>query len=100
MSQEEASVSWAPQLTDLLRSKIARASVRLQHTLAIFIAFEVVRVCAGKAAIARVLTGVGALMRVPVVSGVMVYHYVIKPKTIVSIPKNFVDFRANSFIIF
>ena len=31
MSQEEASVSWAPQLTDLLRSKIARASVRLQH---------------------------------------------------------------------
>ena len=33
MSQEEASVSWAPQLTDLLRSKIARASVRLQQSV-------------------------------------------------------------------
>ena len=47
-------------------------------TLAIFGTFEVVRVCAGKAAIARFLTGVGALMRVPVVSGRVVPKDVIQ----------------------
>ena len=31
-------------------------------------ASDVFRVCAGKAAIARIFTGIGALMRVPVVS--------------------------------
>ena len=47
-------------------------------TLVIFGASKIVRVCAGRAAIARILTGIGALMWVPVVTSVMVYHDGIK----------------------
>ena len=54
-------------------------------TLVTFGALEVVRVCAGKAAIARVLTGVGALMRVPVVTGVVVSQDFIKSTTVILI---------------
>ena len=63
-------------------------------TLVIFGALEVVRVCAGKAAIARVLTGVDALMGVPVVIGGVVSNYLIQPSTIVSIQMDFVVSRA------
>ena len=47
-------------------------------TLVIFGTLKIVTVCTGKAAIARVLTGVCALMRVPVVTGWMVSNDVIK----------------------
>ena len=48
------------------------------HTLVVFGASKIFRVCAGKTAIARVFTGLGALMRVPKVTGVVVFNYVIK----------------------
>ena len=65
-------------------------------TLVIFGAREIVRVCAGKAAITRVLTGVGTLMRVPVVTGVVFSYDVIKPITIVIVQKiDFIDVRAD-----
>ena len=65
-------------------------------TLVIFCALEIVRVCAGKAAIARVLTGLGALMRVPVVTGVVVSHEVIKSMAVVIIVNNdSIDSRAD-----
>ena len=48
---------------------------------------EIVKVCAGKAAIARGITGVGALMRVPVVTGVVVYHEVIKSLAVIPVFK-------------
>ena len=41
-------------------------------TLVVFGASEVVRGCAGKAAITSDITGLGALMRIPVVTGVFV----------------------------
>ena len=47
-------------------------------TPVIFGATEVFRICAGKAAIARVFTGGDALMRVPKVTGVVVSNDVIK----------------------
>ena len=65
-------------------------------TLVVFCAFKVFRVCAGKTAIARVLTGVCALMRVPVVTGVVVSHEVIKSMAVVIIVNNdSIDSRAD-----
>ena len=72
------------------------------NTLIVFGALEIVGVCAGKTAISRVLTGVSALMRVPVVTGGVVSNNVIKPSTIVSIQIdfNFIDSGTDCLIIF
>ena len=66
------------------------------YTLAIFGTVEIVRVCAGKAAIARVFTGVDALVRVPVVSGRMVPKDVIKSMAVfVIINEDSMESRAD-----
>ena len=44
-------------------------------TLAVFCAFEVVRICTGLTAITRIFTGVDTLMGVPVVTSVVFYEY-------------------------
>ena len=65
-------------------------------TLVIFGAFEVLMVCTGKTSIARVFTGVGALMRVPVVRGAVVSNDIIKCMAIfILIYINFIDSRAD-----
>ena len=58
-------------------------------TLVVFGASEVFMVCAGKAAITRIFTRVGALMRVPVVTGVVVIKDVIKSIAVIIFFINF-----------
>ena len=72
------------------------------NPLVIFGALEVVRVCAGKAAIARVLTGVGAIMWVPVVTGRVVSNDVLKSIAVIISFINFyfINSRADCLIIF
>ena len=52
-------------------------------TLVIFSALKIIRICAGKVAIVRVLTGVGALMRVPIVTCVVVSNDVLKSVAVI-----------------
>ena len=67
-------------------------------------AVDVVRVGAGKAAIARFTAGLPAVVRIPVVSGVVISHDVIKSVTVIFMSWIVVDIntifsRANSFIV-
>ena len=66
----------------------------------IFCAVDVVRVGAGKAAIVWVTAGLPAVVRIPVVSGVVISHDVIKSATVVIvINMNILISRADSLIV-
>ena len=65
-------------------------------------AVDVVRVGAGKASIARVTAGLPAVVRIPVVSGVVISYYGIKSVTVVIALRggNIIYTRADSLIVF
>ena len=69
-------------------------------TLVIFGTSKVVRVCAGKAAIAGFSAGVGALVRVPVVTGVVVSNDVLESMAVFNkIIINDDSSRANCLVV-
>ena len=68
-------------------------------TLVVFHTLEVIWVCAGRAAIAGVLAGFWALMRVPVVTGVVVSQDFIKSTTVILISL-YTDPRADWLVKF
>ena len=67
----------------------------------VFGAMDVVRVSAGKAAIVWVSAGLLAVVRIPVVSGVVISYYGIKSVTVVIALRggNIIYTRADSFIV-
>ena len=63
-------------------------------------AVDVVRVGAGKAAIVRDTAGLPAVVRIPVVSGVVISHDAIKSATVVILTYiNIIFSRADSLIV-
>ena len=70
----------------------------------VFGAMDVVRVAAGRAAIVWVTAGLPAVVRIPVVSGVVILHNVIKFVTVIFISRVVIDIniiysRADSLIV-
>ena len=70
----------------------------------VFGAMNVVRIGTGKAAIVWVTAGLSAVVRIPIVSGVVISHDVIKSVTVifmsrVGIDINIICSRANSLIV-
>ena len=67
----------------------------------VFGASEVFSVGAGETAIAWALTGVSALVRIPVVAGVVISHDVINSVAVlISINENVMDSGADKLLIF